>query len=195
MEYSSHWLNVSRQKLLEDLQSQISKKRYQHVLRVEQTAIELAKLYDVDPEKASIAALMHDFAKELPNQEMLALAKERWDHPALASASGQIWHGFAAATIAQDKYNIVDEDILTAISAHTIGWYEMSPLVQVVYIADYIEPGRDFIGVEKARKYACKNLTKATEYKMTQTLLYLIEEKQAVFLPTVEIYNCWIEQK
>lgn len=192
MEYSGSFINVSREQLLEDLQKQIKPKRFKHVLRVEATAIELAKLYGENPEKASIASLMHDYAKDLPEDEMLKLAQSRWDIPTLDQANGNIWHGFAAATIAKEKYNVIDEDILTAISAHTIGWYEMPLLVNIIFIADYIEPGRDFSGVEKARKLGYQNLELAVGYKMSSTIKYLIDEEQVVFLPTLDFYNQWI---
>lgn len=192
MEFSNELINVTRDQLLSDLATKIKPKRYQHVLRVEATAIELAKQYGVDPEKASIAALMHDYAKDYPEEEMLALAQKRWDEPTLKEANDNVWHGFAAATIAKERYHIEDEDILTAISAHTIGWTEMSPLVKVVFIADYMEPGRDFPGVKKARKLAYKDINAAVTYKMVETIKHLASEEVAIFLPTIEFYNQWI---
>lgn len=192
MEFSNELINVTREQLLSDLATKIKPKRYQHVLRVEATAIELAKQYGVNPEKASIAALMHDYAKDYPDEEMLALAQKRWDEPTLKEANDNVWHGFAAATIAKELYHIEDEDILTAISAHTIGWDEMSPLVKVVFIADYMEPGRDFPGVKKARKLAYKDIDAAVTYKMVETIKHLADEEVAFFLPTIEFYNQWI---
>nr|WP_276931837.1 bis(5'-nucleosyl)-tetraphosphatase (symmetrical) YqeK [Globicatella sulfidifaciens] len=192
MEFSNELINVTREQLLSDLATKIKPKRYQHVLRVEATAIELAKQYGVDPEKASIAALMHDYAKDYPEEEMLALAQKRWDESTLKEANDNVWHGFAAATIAKEWYHIEDEDILTAISAHTIGWNEMSPLVKVVFIADYMEPGRDFPGVKKARKLAYKDIDAAVTYKMVETIKHLASEEVAIFLPTIEFYNQWI---
>lgn len=192
MEFSSDFIKVSRDQLLKDLETKIKSKRFKHVLRVEATAIELAKLYGVDPEKASIAALMHDYAKDYPEAEMLALAQKRWPEPTLTEANDNVWHGFAAATLAKELYQVEDEDILTAISAHTIGWHDMSPLVKVVFIADYMEPGRDFPGVEKARKLAYKEIDEAVTYKMVETIKHLADEKVAIFLPTIEFYNQWI---
>lgn len=192
MEFSSEFIKVTRDQLLADLQTKIKPKRYKHVLRVEATAIELANLNGVNPEKASIAALMHDYAKDYPDEEMLALAKKQWQHPALDQANDNIWHGFAAATIANEQYQVEDADILTAIAAHTIGWETMTPLTKVVFIADYMEPGRDFPGVEKARKLAYKNLDEAVTYKMVETIKHLADEEVTIFLPTIEFYNQWI---
>lgn len=189
IQYSKQWINCSRESLLETLKTKIKPKRYKHVLRVEQTAIELAKKYGVNPEKASIVALMHDYAKDMLHEEMLILAQKRWDCPDLEKANDNIWHGFAAATIAKELYGVMDEEMLIAISAHTIGWYEMSPLTSVLYIADYMEPGRDFPGVEKARKLAYKDLERAVDFKMSQTIKHLVEEKKELFLPTIEFYN------
>lgn len=194
MEYSQKWIQVTRAQLLADLATTISKKRYEHVLRVEQTAIELAKLNQVDVEKASIAALLHDYAKELELSEMRELAKRQWDTPLLDAVNGNILHGFAAATIAREKYGVQDEDILTAIAVHTIGWEQMTPLVSVVFVADYVEPNRDFSGVEQVRELAYQDIEAAVGYKLSYNLILSIQRKRALFLPSVEFYNKWTQR-
>lgn len=192
MGYSGKYINVSRSELLVALEQKITPKRFQHVLRVEKTAIEIANCNGVDLEKASIAALLHDYAKDYPLEEMERLAKARWNPEGMSQAGENIWHGFAAATIAQKEFGVNDEDILSAIAAHTIGWNVMSPLVNVIFIADYIEPGRRFPGVEEARELANKNLELAVGYKMKSTIKHLVEEEKKLFLPTVEFYNNWL---
>ncbi|MBK0348731.1 bis(5'-nucleosyl)-tetraphosphatase (symmetrical) YqeK [Aerococcaceae bacterium zg-ZJ1578] len=193
MNYSTKWIKVSRDELLKDLAEKIKPSRYQHVLRVEQTAIELAKANQVDIEKASIAALMHDYAKDYPLDEMKALAQQYWNYPLLNEAGGNIWHGFAAATIAKQDYGITDKDILDAIAVHTIGWHAMTPLMSVIFIADYIEPGRNFPGVETVRQITQQSLDQAVGYKLTHNIQYLLQQQQPLFLPTIEFYNQWIK--
>lgn len=192
MQYSDQWIKVSRGQLINDLKQRITSKRLEHVLRVEKTALELATLYNISLEKTSISALMHDYAKDMNEQEMLRLAKKQWDYPELSKANGNIWHGFAAATIARETYGVIDEEILEAIAAHTIGWYKMSILTQIIFIADYVEPERNFPGVEYARTLAYQNIDKAVGYKMTTTMKHLMDEEKILFLPTVEFYNQWI---
>ncbi|MBF6625083.1 bis(5'-nucleosyl)-tetraphosphatase (symmetrical) YqeK [Aerococcaceae bacterium zg-BR9] len=195
MEYASKWINVTRGELLRDLAKKIKPSRYQHVLRVEQTAIELAKANQVDIEKASIAALMHDYAKDYPLDEMKQLALQYWDEPLLQKAGGNIWHGFAAATLAKEQYGVTDTNILNAIAVHTIGWYEMTPLMSVIFIADYMEPGRDFPGVEVVRQLTQQSLDQAVGYKLTHNIQYLLQQQQPLFLPTIDFYNQWIQRK
>lgn len=184
---------MTREQLIEDLSTKITEKRLQHVLRVEETAIQLAQRYHVSTEKASIAALLHDYAKDYPKEEMYELAYKRWSDERLQTANKNVWHGFAAATIAKEVYGVSDEEILIAIAGHTIGWYEFNEVLKVVYIADYIEPGRSFEGVEQARLLAEQDLDEAVTFKMTQSLQHLITRHKRVFIPTVEIYNQWIQ--
>ncbi|UUX34200.1 bis(5'-nucleosyl)-tetraphosphatase (symmetrical) YqeK [Fundicoccus culcitae] len=194
MEYTQDLINCQREDLLMKLKNQISPKRYEHVLGVEETSLKLAQRYNVEREKASIAALLHDYAKEMDHEQMLNLACKYWDEPMLLNASGEIWHGFAAAQIAKDEFHVTDKSILTAIAGHTIGWFEMDDLFKVLYLADYTESGRDFPGVDKARELSKRNLDEAVTFKMTQTLKYLLDERQGIFIPTVDIYNQWVKQ-
>lgn len=193
MEYSPTIINVTRQQLLSELRTQVSSKRFDHILGVEQTALDLAKHYKADPQKVSIAALLHDYAKEMPIAILVEKALEYWDHPLFKEADSTILHGFAAATIARENFGITDEDILSAIAYHTMGAKNMSLIAKVLYIADYIEPGRSFPQVEEARRIAYQNLDQAALYKMKQTLHYLISQEYYIFPDALDVYNQWIK--
>lgn len=195
MDYQQAYINCSRQTLIDQVQYVITPKRFDHVLRVEQTAIEIAKSYDLDQEAVSIASLLHDFAKDMDRDRMRSLAQQFWDEPSLDQAGPNVWHGFAAAQIAKDSFGVRHPEILRAIAAHTIGWYQMSPIVQVVYMADYMEPGRDFDGVEQARHLVKKDLLQACRYKMKSTIEHLAHDEKPIFLPTVAIYNHFMEHQ
>lgn len=190
--YSNDFINCSRQHLIEQLRQQIKPSRFEHVLRVEETAMKLAEPLGLNLEKVSISALLHDFAKEMDEQEMFALAYSYWPNEALKTATGDIWHGPAAAQISRTNFNCQDESILKAIAGHTIGWFEMDLLAKVIYMADYIEPGREFKGVKKARRLTNKDLNKACEYKMIRTLKYLLKQRVPIFTGTIDIYNAWV---
>lgn len=192
MEYQENFINISREDLIDQLKEVVNPKRFAHILRVEKKAIELAQYHGLNLEKASVAALLHDYCKDMESNQMLKLAQTYWNHPLLSSGSPLIWHGFAAAAYASKYFKLQDEDILQAVAHHTIGWYEMSALSQVVYMADYIEEGRNFDGIERARELAFSNLYEASVYQMTRTLIYLIEKQVPLFLPSVEIYNCFV---
>lgn len=189
--YSSNYINRSRQELVDDLSRRLSKNRFQHVLRVEETALELADHYGINKEKVSIAALMHDYAKEMDQDQMLELAKEFWPDDSLSEATEGIWHGLAAAEICRSQMDCQDCSILNAIAAHTTGWYEMSPEAKVIFMADYIEPARDFNKVNKIRKIALEDLDYACYKKITTSIKHLMKNKMYIFPVQFFVYNDW----
>ncbi|HBC4834740.1 TPA: bis(5'-nucleosyl)-tetraphosphatase (symmetrical) YqeK, partial [Enterococcus faecalis] len=85
-----------------------------------------------------------------------------------------------------------DEEILQAIRVHTTGAAKMSLLDKIIYVADYIEPGRDFPGVKEAREIALVDLDAAVAYETKHTLLHLIEQEHKIYPKTLETYNQWV---
>lgn len=193
--YSKHYLSVTREELKEQVRTQMSAKRFIHVLGVEAAAVDLAEKYGASLEAASIAALCHDIAKERPDQEMKELIKQSGFPSELMEYGSNIWHGPCAAEMVKKDYHLLDEDILNAIRYHTIGRSEMSLLEQVIYVADYIEPGRHFPGVEEARRLAAENLQAAVSFETQQTLVYLIQTKKKIYPRAVATYNRWVANK
>lgn len=192
--YKGNYINRSRQQLLDSLSQRLKPTRFEHVLRVEATALAIAKPLEVEPEKISVAALMHDYAKDMDQEEMYQLAYAYWPHETLEQAGTAVWHGFAAAYICREEFGCQDESILQAISSHTIGGYNMDSLAKIIYMADYIEPGRTFNGVEHARQLTETDLDAACDYKMTETLHHLVDQNQYIFPETVWIYNSRIKE-
>ena len=193
--YSDEYINCSRDDLVEKLRHKIKPTRFDHVLRVEETALKIAASLGENLEKVSIAALLHDYSKEMDEQEMLDLALAFWPNEDLKTANGDVWHGLAAAQISRRDFNCQDDSILNAIAGHTIGWFEMDQLAKIIYMADYIEPGREFKGVNKARRLTQENLTEACDYKMVRTINYLLKQRLAIFPGTIAIYNAWISKQ
>ena len=139
--------------------------RFAHTLGVVDTAICLAKHYNVDVRKAEIAALLHDCAKEL--------------YPG-------ILHAAKGAELAREEYGIEDEDILNAIRWHTTGRPDMSELEKIIYIADYIEPNRNQAPkLDEIRALAGASLDECVLVIMESTLAYL-NAKKAVIDPMTE---------
>ena len=190
--YSKTFTQLSREELVKLVAAKMSKKRFEHVLRVEEKAIYLAKRYGVNVEKASIAALTHDYAKERPDSEMISLIKERDFDKELLLYGNAIWHGILGSVLVKEELGIVDESILTAIKNHTTGAEKMDELAKVIYVADYVEDGRDFPVVVEARKMADENLDKAVAFETKQTLLYLINKGFKIYPKTLETYNAWV---
>lgn len=195
MNYSGKYTKLERELLMQRVQMQMSEKRFRHVLGVEETAIALAGKYGTSLEKASIAALTHDYAKERSDDEFqLVIRRDQFDLD-LLHWGNEIWHGLVGANFVQRELEIDDEEILQAIRVHTTGAAEMSLLDKIIYVADYIEPGRKFPGVEKAREIALINLDDAVAYETKHTLAHLVEKEVPIYPKTIETYNKWVAKK
>ncbi|HAJ69779.1 MAG: bis(5'-nucleosyl)-tetraphosphatase (symmetrical) YqeK [Alkalibacterium sp.] len=192
VDYQNNYIRLNRKELINIMNESMSSSRYQHVLRVEQTALKLADKYDIDKEKVSIAALAHDYAKERPDAEMRDLIISENLELDMLQFGNNIWHGPLGAMLMKNEFELEDEEVLEAIKVHTIGGPMMGRIAQVIYIADYIEPKRSQKGVEKARELADLDLEKAVTYITGQTLKYLVKNKKKIYPKAVETYNTWV---
>jgi predicted HD superfamily hydrolase involved in NAD metabolism len=185
---------MEREALMQAVQMRMSERRFQHVLGVEETAIALAERFGASLEKASIAALTHDYAKERSDEEFeLAIDQGDYEEKAeLLKYGNAIWHGLVGADFVRQELKISDDEILTAIRLHTTGAAEMSLLDKIIYVADYIEPGRNFPGFEDARVIAFSDLDQAVAFETKHTLAHLIESETPVYPKTIETYNRWV---
>jgi predicted HD superfamily hydrolase involved in NAD metabolism len=140
----------------------LSEKRYGHTLRVADTAERLARVHGLDPDRTRLASLLHDAARETEPEEFLRLA-ERWNVPVgePERQSPKLLHGPVAAELARRELGVEDEEVLEAIRAHTTGRPGMGPIALALYVADKIEPARDYPSVGRLRKLASENLREA----------------------------------
>lgn len=187
------YLDLSRQELLEKVQSSMSQKRFEHVLGVEKAALELATRYNEDATKASLAALLHDYAKERPDQDFLDMIDQCGLDSDLKNWGNNIWHGMVGSFIISQEFGLEDVEILQAIERHTVGASQMTLLDKVLYVADYIEPGRDFPGVEEARVIAQKDLDQAVAYETAHTISHLVSKGIPIYPQTLETYNAYVK--
>lgn len=195
MDYSNEYTAYSRENLMQKIQMRMSEQRFKHVLGVEETAVALAKKYGASPEKASIAALTHDYAKERPDEEFkMVIVRDGFD-PELLNYNNAIWHGLVGASFVERELGITDAEILHAIRVHTTGAAKMSLLDKIIYVADYIEPGRDFPGVQDARAIAWADLDEAVAFETKHTLAHLLVQEQQIYPKTIETYNYWVAKK
>lgn len=111
IEYQKHYYPGSRQQLLEKVKASVSEKRFAHILGVEQAALTLAEKNGVDLEQASVAALVHDYAKERSAAEFKAVIVQKGLDPELLLWNNFIWHGVVGAQIIKDELQITDEAI------------------------------------------------------------------------------------
>lgn len=135
--------------------SRLSEKRYDHTVRVADTAEDLARAHHLDENRARLAALLHDAARETGPEEYLRLA-DKWEIPVgePERQSPKLLHGPVAAELARRELGIEDGEVLEAVRAHTTGKPGMGPLALVLYVADKIEPARDYPSVGRLRELA-----------------------------------------
>lgn len=159
------------------VKGRLSEKRYQHTLNVKKMAVKLARRYGVQEEKAALAALLHDAAKEIPKEEMKALMVQ---YPQYAEGGESrpvpVWHGVCAAILARMEWGVTDEAVLSAIACHTAGKPGMTKLDKVVYLADMTSKERDWPGVNKLRKLEMKDLDAAMLAALKQTNDFVLSQ-------------------
>ena len=132
----------------------LSPKRYEHTCNVRKLAVKLAKAHGADEKKAALAALLHDIAKELPRDRLLQIFTE---NAIIAGNAAQrpapVWHGAAAAILAQTQYGVDDGEILSAIRCHTTGRPGMTKLDKIIYLADMASYERTYPEAEQLRRH------------------------------------------
>ena len=166
--------------------SYLKHKRIPHVLGTEQEAIRLAERYGADVEKARVAALLHDCTKRLDMEEQLALCRQygiRLD--VLEQQALKLLHAKTGAAIARDVFG-VDDEIYRAIWWHTTGHAGMTLLEKIMYLADYIEPSRDFPGVDKLRAVCYKDLDEGLLMGLEMTIEEMTSMGNPVHHATIE---------
>ena len=175
---------------IDELVKKIGEKRAYHSIGVMNTAINLAKAHDYDIEKARIAGLLHDCAKYRDRSYLLKRANDFGiilDNIMLENT--ELIHGPLGAKVAKYEFGVSDEEILDAICYHTTGRENMTTLDKIIYIADYIEPNRDFPGVEEARKLAYIDLNKCLKFAMENTIIFLLKQGNLIHIDTIEARN------
>jgi len=183
-----------REALVNRMQEQMSDFRFTHCLRVEEVSRGLAAEYGADVAKAGLAGLLHDYAKERSDQEFIDEIKSKQLDPDLLNYNNAIWHGIVGAEIIKDELNIADEDVLNAIRRHTVGSTHMTQVDKCVFVADFIEPKRDFPGIDEARKYAEKSLDSAVAYELKHSIEHLVDKNREIYPATFDSYNYWISK-
>ncbi len=172
------------------LKAALPPKRYRHSLAVYDLALELAALHGLDAGKAAVASLLHDCGREVPLRESAAAALKLGLCPGeLELAEPVLLHSWLGVYFARHKYGIEDAEILEAIRYHTTGAPGMSRLATAVYLADMLEPARDFPEIGKLRRLARQDLDAALLAAYRHTIAYLLEEGLFIHPDCVNGYN------
>lgn len=185
---------MDRDTALEIVKKQLTEERYSHTVRVTETARSLAEEYGCDEKKAELAGILHDYAKYRPKKEMRRVIEEESDLPeSLLSYHVELWHAHVGAFLLKTEIGISDPEILQAVRSHTTGRAGMSLLEKVIFLADYIEPGRDFPGVDHVRRLSKDNLDVAVVQALVNTMTFLMGKRRQVHPDTVAAYNDLVE--
>lgn len=162
-------------RIRKQMEKTLDAKRFEHTLGVAYTASALAMCYEVDIMKAQMAGLLHDCAKCLDPQKMIEICeKHNIQITDIERRNPFLLHAKAGSYIAMHKYSIGDTDIINAILSHTTGRPDMTELEKIIYISDYIEPGRKQApNLTAVRKMAFLDLNQALLMVLEGSLTYL----------------------
>ena len=180
-----------------DLKERLSKKRYEHTLGVMYTAAAMAMCFGVDVNQAMLAGLLHDCAKYLNDKEKLSACKKyKLPISPLENDNKELLHAKIGAAFAKHRYGVKDKEVLSAITYNTTGKPDMSPLEEIIFIADYIEPNRKKLtGMEEIRYLAFHNLTDCIVQIIENTLKYLEGKKSLVDEAPKATYHFYLEKQ
>lgn len=182
---------MSHQALVAKLRAQLSDYRFNHCLRVEQTAMAIAEDNSADIVRAGIAGLLHDYAKEKSDQDFKDMIAQQHLPVELLDYGNGVWHGLVGQYFIKSELGITDPAILSSIAHHTAGSAKMSTLDKIIFVADYVEPGRDFPKVEIARQALATSLDAAVAVELRQVIDHLVSRQQKIYPVMIDAYNVY----
>lgn len=184
---------MKKEEAINIVQQALTEERFQHTLRVADTATKLADLYGVSKDKVELAAIWHDYAKYRPKEEMKQfILSSNLPHD-LVDYHHEVWHGPVASVLVQEQFGIDDQEIKDAIRYHTTGKAGLGKIEKIIFLADYIEPGRAFPGVEEVRKMAVKDLNHACLMVSRNTIQFLLSRHASVYPDSIDAYNYFLK--
>jgi len=171
------------------LKSYVSGRRYEHSLGTMETAAGLAGRYGCSVRKARLAGLLHDVARDFSLERMEKILGDRVEEFSPVFRTSLLMHAPVGGIIARRDFGIEDKDVIRSIELHTTGGPSMTILNKVLFVADFIEPGRRFRGVRTARRLAFRNIDESMAYILTFTLRKLLLRQAPIFDVTCSAYN------
>ena len=177
-------------KIRRKLMTELDTERYEHTLGVMYTAASMAMRYDEDVEKALLAGLLHDCAKCISGENKIKLCnKYHLSVSEVEKKNPSLLHAKLGAFLAAKKYHIKDKAVINAIASHTTGCPNMTLLDKIIYIADYIEPGRkELPNMAEVRKLAFTDINECLYRILEDSLVYLNSKNISVDPMTEKTY-------
>lgn len=180
---------MDKQALMDAVSAQMPERRWEHTLGVMAASRQLAERYKADAERAELAAILHDVAKYWQTDRLEACIRANGLPHELLRYGKQLWHAPVGALVAERDYGVTDAEVLDAIRYHTSGRPGMGLLEQIVCVADYIEPGRDFPGVDDIRQLAEHSLERALVAGLDSTIRFLLDKNKQIYPLTFAARN------
>lgn len=162
-----------------------------HSQGVEVMARRLAAVYGEDAEKTALAAIAHDYGKIYSYSELLQIAVDNNIVDEVSLQEPALLHAPVGSWLLEHEWGIDDPEILHAVKIHTTGAVGMSNLAAIIYLADYIEPGRSCPGVGRIRELAFQDLHKALLSAVDSTIKYVLE-RQGILHPDSIMFRNWL---
>lgn len=176
---------MKRDKMVYKLKKTLDSQRFEHTLGVEKTAVNMARIFHEDEEKAALAGLLHDCAKCMTLSQMVKAAKNVALDPVMKESKA-LMHAVAGMCVAQDVYDVKDDEVLGAIRWHTTGHAGMTNLEKIVYLADMIEPSRKpYPGLEELRGLCMLDLDQAMHRALSMSLEHVQEQGKTLHPDTM----------
>lgn len=178
-------------KINKKLEKKLDKERYEHTLGVMYTASALAMCHNANIEQALLAGLLHDCAKCIPNDKKIKLCRKyHLEISDVELKNPSLLHAKLGAFMAKTKYHVKDNEVLCAIKSHTTGRPAMTLLEKIIYIADYIEPGRNELpNMAEVRKLAFHNIDECLYRMLKDSLEYLKSKNLPIDKMTEKTYH------
>ncbi|HEY0797506.1 MAG TPA: bis(5'-nucleosyl)-tetraphosphatase (symmetrical) YqeK [Candidatus Baltobacteraceae bacterium] len=170
--------------------------RYAHVVRVARLAETLARTHGESPARARLAGMLHDLARLYPASELRAQCDARgMQIDPFEQANPIVLHARLGAELAREDFGVSDEGVLSAIRKHTVGDATMSRLDIVVYLADALEPARDFPERPALHELALRDVNEAMRRVLAQSVIYLQSRGLAVAPQTLACIDTFTTQQ
>lgn len=161
--------------------------RYEHSVRVAETAEYMCRLYGLDEKRGYLAGMAHDICKNISEEEMMALAvQDGGEVTEVERLKPSLLHGRAAAVLLKNKFGIEDEEIIQAVALHTLGGVGICDLAKIIYSADKIEPGREHSTDEYRARLFAMSLNELTLFVVEENMEYLKSKGKNIAPSSIE---------
>lgn len=182
------------EKIHEQLKKDLPPVLYAHSAGVAETAADLARTLHADAKKAYIAGWLHDCARRWPAEELLSFARNNnLAIDELTERQPVLLHGAVGAALAK-SWGIHDAEILAAVANHTLGYPGMPLLGQIIYLADKIEPNRQYPGVDRLRELAKVDFRTGVLEASAQSISYVLKKTQIIHPISISFWNWLVER-